>query len=49
MFAKTELTFAENEKKMTDLRDGVRVWSAFFDVKPAVVVPKHDEKEVTGT
>ena len=28
--AKTELTFAENEKKITDRRDGIRVWSGNF-------------------
>ena len=62
LFTKTELTFAENEKKSLALRKEIRIWSDGFaaqiqemcrtgnfkfDVKPAVVVPKHDKKEVS--
>ena len=62
LFAKTELTFAETEKKSLALREEIRVLSDGFasqvqemcrtgnfkfDAKPAVVVAKHDKKEVS--
>ena len=62
LFTKTELTFAESDKKSLALREEIRVWSDGlaeqikemcrsgnfkFDVKPAVVEPKHDKKEVS--
>ena len=62
LFAKTELTFAESEKKSLAFREEIRVGSddfagrvqemyrtgnRKFDAKPAVVVAKHDKKEVS--
>ena len=56
MFAKTELTLAESEKKSLAFREEIRVWSQEFaghvqeiqfDAKPAVVVAKYDKKEVS--